>query len=353
MSFLEFWSDKKIFLTGHTGFKGSWLAIWLRLLGADVAGYSLPAGAPSHFQISGLKDDILSLIGDIRDSEQLQQAISNFNPDIVIHMAAQSLVRPSYQDPLGSLSTNIMGTANLLEAARQCRSVKVVINITSDKCYENDGTEQLFRETDPMGGYDPYSCSKGCAELVSQSFRQSFYKNQGKFLASVRAGNVIGGGDWAEDRLVPDIFQAIHENKPVIIRNPSAVRPWQHVCEPLFGYMLLAQKLWEQGPEYAEAWNFGPEQGDVKPVSWLVDYICHHWGRETRWLKDEGEHPHEAPYLALDITKAKEKLGWQPQLSLQMGLDLCIDWYKAYYKGQSMRAVSEKQIQQYQRLCLK
>ena len=353
VNFLEFWSGKKVFLTGHTGFKGSWLAIWLRLLGADVTGYALPAESHGLFTISSLEKDIKSPTGDIRDFNRLHKAIDNCNPDIVIHMAAQSLVRPSYHDPLESISTNVMGTANLLESARQCASVRVVINITSDKCYENYGAEKPFRETDPMGGYDPYSCSKGCAELVSNSFRQSFYKTQGISLATVRAGNVIGGGDWAQDRLIPDIFKALNENKAVTIRNPAAVRPWQHVCEPLFGYMTLAERLWEDGQEYGGAWNFGPEQGDVRPVSWIVDYICSEWSREARWVKDDDEHPHEASYLALDISKAKKRLGWLPCLGLQAGLDLCIDWYKAYFDGRNMREVSEKQILHYQGLCLK
>lgn len=347
---LNFWSGKKVFLTGHTGFKGSWLSIWLRLRGAELTGYALPAESPSLFTLSLLEEEIDSLHGDIRDFNNLSSAIDAGNPDIVIHMAAQSLVRPSYDDPLGSFNTNVMGTANLLEAARKCPSVKVVINITSDKCYENQGLPQQFKETDPMGGYDPYSCSKGCAELVSNSYRQSFYQSQGKALATVRAGNVIGGGDWAQDRLIPDIFNALHGNSTVIIRNPFAVRPWQHVCEPLFGYMLLAEKLWEYGQDYAEAWNFGPEQKDVKPVSWITDYICREWGKGANWVTDDAVHPHEASHLSLDIRKSRERLGWQPRLGLQNGLDWCIDWYKAYYAGRNMRELTEKQIQDYQGL---
>lgn len=348
-----FWNGKTVLLTGHTGFKGGWLSLWLQSLGAKVIGYSLPPPTtPSLFEVARVVEGMVSLIGDIRDLERLRAVIAERRPEIVIHMAAQALVRYSYTNPVETYATNVMGTVHLLEAVRQAGGVRVVINVTSDKCYENREWIWGYRENEAMGGFDPYSSSKGCAELVTAAYRNSFFnptdfKKHGVALASVRAGNVIGGGDWAEDRLIPDIMRAITAGRPAVIRNPHAIRPWQHVLEPLAGYLLLAQKLWEEGLAYAEGWNFGPADEDAKPVSRIVEHLTRMWGEGAQWKLDAGEHPHEAHYLKLDCSKARARLGWRPRWGLEKSLEAIAAWHRAYPGGLDMRAATLAQIIQY------
>ena len=350
----NFWKGKRVFLTGHTGFKGSWLCLWLHRLGASVTGYALaPPTNPSLFVLAGVESLLeRSVIADIRDSERLRQELITAKPEIVIHMAAQPLVRDSYKIPVETYATNVMGTVHLLEAVRQCPSVRAVVNVTTDKCYENREWVWGYRENEAMGGYDPYSSSKGCAELVSAAYRQSFfnaqdYSSHGVALATARAGNVIGGGDWAVDRLIPDIIRSLLANEAVRIRNPHAIRPWQHVLEPLSGYLRLAQCLFEQGADYAEGWNFGPTDDDAKPVEWIVQRMCELHGNGARYEIDSGDHPHEAHYLKLDCSKARMRLGWQPRWGLATALSSIIEWTGAYREKQEMRAVCLKQIDSY------
>ena len=308
----NFWQGKRVFLTGHTGFKGSWLALWLHSLGAIVKGYALaPPTNPSLFHEARVSSIIDSQIGDIRDQDILHESMTSFNPDILIHMAAQPLVRYSYDAPIETYEVNVIGTAKVLEVARSCANLKAIVNITTDKCYENDERSEGYKEDDPMGGHDPYSSSKGCAELVASAYRRSFLQEQSIGLASVRAGNVIGGGDWADDRLIPDILRSFEKSEPVVIRNPKATRPWQHVLEPLSGYLILAEKLYRDQKEYAEGWNFGPNEKDVKPVGWILDKMIFKWP-DASWKLDKNSSPHEAGFLKLDITKAESKLGWKP-----------------------------------------
>ncbi len=350
---LHFWKNKKIFITGHTGFKGSWLSLWLNLLGAEVTGYALrPPTEPNLFTLSGLEKDINSITGDIRQSDLLSSVMVSANPDIVIHMAAQPLVRDSYVRPVETYETNVLGTVNVLEAVRKCNKVKAAVVVTTDKCYDNKEWFWGYREDEALGGYDPYSSSKACAELVTAAYRNSFfnlddYSEHGVAVASVRAGNVIGGGDWAKDRLIPDFFKAVVDNRPITIRNPQAIRPWQHVLEPLGGYMVLTQKLYEVGPDFAEAWNFGPDDSDAKTVEWIMSHLCNSWGNNTRYIVDADRHPHEAHYLKLDCSKAKAKLAWHPRWALELTLDKIIEWYKAYFKGDDMRRICEQQISTY------
>jgi CDP-glucose 4,6-dehydratase len=352
----EFWLGKKVLLSGHTGFKGSWLSLWLQYMGAQVIGYALnPPTSPSLFDVADVAKGMASIIGDIRDLEKLQGVFAKHQPEIVIHMAAQPLVRYSYVNPVETYSTNIMGTVNMLEAVRHCSSVKAVVNITTDKCYENREWVWGYRENEPMGGYDPYSNSKGCAELVSAAYRSSFfnsdtYHDHGVALATVRAGNVIGGGDWAEDRLIPDILAAFEKNKLVDIRNPHAIRPWQHVLEPLRGYLMLAEHLYLQGSSYAEGWNFGPNDEDAKPVGWIVEQMASLWGNQSQWQIDSSDHPHEANYLKLDISKARSRLDWHPALRLKDALQLIIDWSKQRQAGVNVRELTLSQIKNYQNL---
>lgn len=350
-----FWSGKKVFVTGHTGFKGSWLCLWLQQLGADVTGYALqPPTNPSLFEVAQVGQGMHSIIGDIRDGAMLAEAMQAAAPDIVIHMAAQPLVRYSYIEPVETYSTNVMGTVHFLEAVRKTPSVRAVVNVTSDKCYENREWVWGYRENEAMGGYDPYSSSKGCAELVASAYRNSFF-NPEKYsehqvaLASARAGNVIGGGDWADDRLIPDILRAISAGQPVIIRNPHAIRPWQHVLEPLAGYLQLAQKLYEDGVAYAEGWNFGPNDEDAKPVQWIVEQLTAAWGEGASWQLDRAEHPHEAHYLKLDCSKAKARLNWHPRWSLMLALQKIIEWHKQWGTGADMKSITLAQIAEFTR----
>lgn len=347
-----FWKDKRVLLTGHTGFKGSWLSLWMQSMNARVIGYALaPTTNPGLFEAANIGKGMISIIGDIRDLESLHKVFDEHKPEIVFHMAAQSLVRRSYSEPVATYSTNVMGTVNLLEAVRGSDSVKAVVNVTSDKCYENQERVWSYRESDAMGGYDPYSNSKGCSELVTAAYRNSYfnheqYNQHGVALASARAGNVIGGGDWAEDRLIPDIMNAISQSEPVNIRNPYAIRPWQHVLEPLSGYLLLAQNLYTKGTDYAEAWNFGPDD-DAKPVQWIVEKLTSNWGEGATWVRDDADHPHEAHYLQLDCSKARARMGWQPKWHLEEALDAIIDWYRGYLNGQDLRELTLRQINAY------
>lgn len=349
----SFWADKVVLLTGHTGFKGSWLSLWLQFMSARVVGYAqTPSTNPSLFVAANVAEGMTSLEGDVRDFSALSAAFEKYQPDIDIHMAAQPLVRYSYANPIETYSTNVMGTVHLLEAARLTGSVRAIVNVTSDKCYENREWVWGYRENEPMGGYDPYSNSKGCAELVASAYRNSYFNpnnfaTHGVALASARAGNVIGGGDWAEDRLIPDIMRAIVQGKPVGIRNPHAIRPWQHVLEPLSGYLMLAQKLWEDGAAYGEGWNFGPNDEDAKPVSWIVDRLTKTWGEGASWVLDSGDHPHEAHYLKLDCSKAKARLHWHPRWDLEEALQQIVEWYKALHGQNDMRDITLQQIRAY------
>lgn len=350
----HFWQGKRVFLTGHTGFKGSWLSLWLQQMGAELKGFALePPTTPSLFVEARVEQGMESKIGDIRDYDGLRKSIERFKPEIIFHMAAQPLVRLSYEIPIDTYATNVMGTVHLLEAVRKTGGVKTIVNITSDKCYENREWAWGYRENEPMGGYDPYSNSKGCAELVASAYRNSYfnnlsYKEHGCALASARAGNVIGGGDWALDRLIPDIITAIEQGKPVVIRNPQAIRPWQHVLEPLSGYLTIAEKLYQQGPAYAESWNFGPNDEDAKPVQWIVEQLTQNWGEGARWILDQSKHPHEAHYLKLDCSKAKARLDWQPRWQLAKALEKIIDWHKAHRSGADMHQFTLDQIADYQ-----
>lgn len=345
-----FWQGKRVFLTGHTGFKGGWAALWLQHMGAVVKGFSLaPHTSPSLFEQADVANGMESEFGDIRDLGAITKSMVEFNPDILIHMAAQPLVRLSYREPVETYATNVMGTVHVFEVARKCRSLKAIVNITTDKCYENREWEWGYRENEPMGGHDPYSNSKGCAELVTSAYRKSFFSAPGTpALASVRAGNVIGGGDWAEDRLIPDILKAFENKQPVVIRNPHATRPWQHVLEPLHGYFILAEHLYnDDKKQFSEGWNFGPIEDDAKPVQWIVERLVKNWGNGASWQLDGGEHPHEANYLKLDISKVKKHLGWYPRWSLNTALDKIIEWHKAWLQGESMKQVCLQQIQEY------
>lgn len=352
----QFWSGRRVFLTGHTGFKGSWLALWLHSLGAHVTGYALrPPTNPSLFEAAGVAEGMQSIEGDIRDLEKLIHALTSAQPEIVIHMAAQPLVRYSYENPVETYSTNVMGTVHLLEAVRATQSVRAVVNITTDKCYENREWVWGYRESDPMGGFDPYSNSKGCAELVTSAYRSSYF-NASKYdqhrmaLASVRAGNVIGGGDWAKDRLIPDVLAAFELGEPVKIRHPNSIRPWQHVLEPLRGYLQLAERLVDDGAAFAEGWNFGPSEEDAMPVAWIIERMAQHWGPKANWILDVGEHLHEATYLKLDTSKARSMLDWRPVLGLDLALKWIVDWTRQYQRGCGARELTLKQIAEYQAL---
>ena len=351
---IDFWRGKRVFMTGHTGFKGSWLSLWLQQLGVDLTGYALsPPTNPSLFDVAKVGEELHSLIADIRDSETLAKAMREAQPDIVIHMAAQSLVRYSYAHPVETYATNVMGTVHSLEAVRQTDSARAVVIVTSDKCYDNKEWPWGYRENEPMGGYEPYSNSKGCAELVTAAYRNSFfnpakYTEHGVALASARAGNVIGGGDWAAGRLIADVVRAIQAGPPVNIRSPHAIRPWQHVLEPLSGYLALAEKLYMEGPAYAEGWNFGPTDDDAKSVQWIVEQFTSKWGQDATWQLDKDPHPHEAHYLKLDCSKARAKLAWHPKWQLPDTLASIVAWHKAYLEKADMKTFTLRQISQYE-----
>ena len=347
----DFWKGRNVFITGHTGFKGGWISLWLSRLGANVYGYSLPPPTQiNFFELTNLKNVIAySSIQNILDLNSLKRAMKLANPSLVIHMAAQSLVLKSYESPIETFNTNIIGTVNVLEASSYCKSVKAIINVTSDKCYENLEKVTAYNESDNLGGHDPYSSSKACSELISAAYRNSFLKDSGINLATVRAGNVIGGGDWAKDRLMTDLIYAFTKGKPLQIRNPNAIRPWQHVLEPLRGYLMLAERLYDKGSSFAEAWNFGPKDEDVKPVSWLVEYLSKFWNDSTEWKIQLGDHPHEANHLKLDISKANSRLGWVPQINLEKALQMTAEWSIQLSRGADARTTTMKQIISYQK----
>jgi CDP-glucose 4,6-dehydratase len=346
-----FWKGKKVFLTGHTGFKGSWLSLWLASMGAKVTGYALaPNTIPNLFDVLAI-DSLIekSHIADIRDLAVLQKAMSESKPDVVIHMAAQPLVRYSYANPVETYATNVMGTVHVLESTRTIDSVRATVVVTTDKCYENKEWVWGYRENEAMGGYDPYSNSKGCAELVTSAYRQSYFSNSNSTnkVASARAGNVIGGGDWSEDRLIPDAIKAFEENKPLMIRNPLATRPWQHALEPLSGYLILGQALYDQGSAFASGWNFGPRDEDNRAVQEVVELLISGWGDTACWEKEDSEQPHEANLLKLDCSKARTQLGWAPKWNLETAAQKIVEWQKAFQAQENMQEVSLAQINHY------
>jgi len=349
----NFYNGKKVLITGHTGFKGSWLSLLLHEYGATISGYALaPPTDPSLYVLAKIDEIVNSHIGDIRDFENLKNVISKEKPEIIIHMAAQPIVRDSYKYPIETYSTNVMGVVNLFEACRTERSVKVIVNVTTDKCYENREWHWGYRENEAMGGYDPYSSSKGCSELVTSAYRNSFfnakdYAEHGVAIASARAGNVIGGGDWAADRLIPDFIRAIILKERLKIRSPYAIRPWQFVLEPLNGYLTLAARLFSEGPRFSGAWNFGPDDQDAKTVEWIAAELCNLWGENAAYEIDSEPQPHEAHYLKLDCSKAKAELFWTPQWSLGTNLAAIVQWNRAWQAGEDMRLVTKKQINQF------
>ncbi|MGW8228936.1 MAG: CDP-glucose 4,6-dehydratase [Gammaproteobacteria bacterium] len=345
-----FWQGRRVLLTGHTGFKGGWIALWLQQMGAQVTGFALPAPTePSLFNEADIAAGMSSVIGDIRDYTMIHDCVSACMPEVVFHMAAQPLVRLSYEIPVETYATNVMGTVHLLEAIRHTDGVRAIVNITSDKCYENHEHLQGYREEDPLGGHDPYSNSKGCMELVTLSYRRSFLSQGDCALASVRAGNVIGGGDWAPDRLIPDILRSFEKGLSVEIRNPHAIRPWQHVLEPLSGYLELAERLYHHGQSYAEAWNFGPDTADERPVQTVVEQLVDRWGGDVDWRHDDSLQPHEASYLKLNCNKARQRLDWHPVWHLEQALQRIIYWHKAWLNGENMRDHTLEEISDYMR----
>ncbi len=351
----KFWKCKRVFITGHTGFKGSWLCLWLHRLGADITGYSLgPPTNPSLFELTKVNKLITSIKGDVRNGKKLASCLWSAKPEIVFHLAAQPLVRDSYRLPAETYETNVMGTVNLVEAIRlHGDGVRAFINVTTDKVYENREHMRAYKENESLGGYDPYSSSKACSELVTAAYRSSFfnpddYKEHKIAVATARAGNVIGGGDWAMDRIVPDCIRAILGGKPVIIRNPHAIRPWQHVFEPLAGYLSLAEKLWKKGPGYSGAWNFGPLGHDCKTVEYLVKTMCGQWGPEADFSLEKQKGPHEAAFLKLDCLKARTRLGWRPHWNFTKALSATIDWYKAYASNRDVRELCFEQLDEFE-----
>jgi CDP-glucose 4,6-dehydratase len=349
-----FWRDRRVLVTGHTGFKGGWLCLWLQQLGAEVTGYALaPNTSPYLFEAAAVGNGLRqSILADIRDLDRLCEILRSARPEVVIHMAAQPLVRASYENPIETYSVNVLGTVTLLEAIRRSGGVRSVVNVTSDKCYENREWAWGYRESDPMGGVDPYSSSKGCAELATAAMRNSFFNpalwSEHKVaVASARAGNVIGGGDWADDRLVPDLIRAFAVGRPAAVRRPEAVRPWQHVLAPLSGYLVLAQRLVEDGPACAEGWNFGPEESDAKAVGWLANRVSELWGEGARCEGDRGAYPHEATFLKLDSSKARGRLAWRPRWNLDRALAETVAWYRGFYGAADVRALSVRQIEAY------
>jgi CDP-glucose 4,6-dehydratase len=349
----EFWRNKKVLITGHTGFKGSWLSILLNWLGADIYGYALnPPTNPNLYELAGIDKIVSSTIGDIRNYDLFVDNLKRVSPEIIIHMAAQPLVMESYKNPRETYEINVIGTVNVLDAVRKVKGIRSVLNITTDKCYENKEWPWGYRENEPMGGFDPYSNSKGCSELVTASFRNSFfnasdYDKHGVALASARAGNVIGGGDWAVDRLIPDFIRAITKGEKLKIRNPYSTRPWQHVLEPLSGYLTLCQKLYTEGSKFADGWNFGPDDSDNKNVEWIASTLCNLWQDGSGYEVDKDSYPHEAHYLKLDCSKAKRLLGWSPVWTIETSLQSIVEWNKAWLNNADMREVCIDQIENY------
>ena len=345
----NFWNNKKVFLTGHTGFKGSWLAMWLKSMGVNLKGYSLsPEDKINLFEKASIENNMISEIGDIRDYNRLYNSIIDFKPEILIHMAAQPIVRKSYEDTIDTYSTNVMGTINILESARACPSLKSIVIVTSDKCYENKETQNPYKENEPMGGHDPYSSSKGCCELLINSYRRSFFNdNNSSGLASVRAGNVVGGGDWSKDRLIPDILKSFKKNESVIIRNPSAIRPWQHVLDCLSGYLILTEKLYFNNEKFSGAWNFGPNINDCKPVEWIVEKMISVSGKNIDWVLDKKSNPHEANTLILDNNKSKKFLKWKPKWNIEESITKIIEWHKKNLNDENINEMCLSQINDY------
>jgi CDP-glucose 4,6-dehydratase len=350
---LEFWRNKKVLLTGHTGFKGSWLSLWLQSLGADLTGYALaPPTQPNLYMLAGVGSRMQSVHGDILDLEQLWNVVRGCEPEIVFHLAAQALVRHSYANPIETYQTNVNGTANVLEVVRHAPTVRAVVIVTSDKCYENSGRPQAYVETDPLGGDDPYSSSKAAAELVTAAYRKSYFiSTDGQErvgIASARSGNVIGGGDWAADRLIPDLVRAALDQQILAVRNPDAVRPWQHVLEPLCGYLTLAEKLYQQPGSFSESWNFGPDESECWSVLDILELFHELWGSPVSWRIEGTPQPRETRYLRLDSTKAQKRLGWRPKWKLRNALEVTLNWYRAYRSGQDLQALVQAQISCYQ-----
>lgn len=350
----SFWKGRQVFLTGHTGFKGSWLSLWLNALGARTTGYALdPPTQPNLFEQTGVAGTVRTIRADIRDFQALKDALAECRPEVIIHMAAQSVVRHGYEDPIETYSSNVMGTVHLLEAVRQLKQRCVIVNVTSDKCYANREWVWGYRENEPMGGRDPYSNSKGCAELVTTAYQESFFppasfEEHGIALASARAGNAIGGGDWTSDQLIPDLMRAFLAGQPCLIRNPLAFRPWQFVLEPLRGYLMLAERLSEDASRFASGWNFGPADADAKPVSWIADELARSWGGPAAWIRDAATHPREAHALKLDASKAKACLGWTPALPLSQALGWIVEWYRAFQAGDDLQCLTRAQIERYE-----
>jgi CDP-glucose 4,6-dehydratase len=351
----SFWQGRPVFVTGHTGFKGSWLSLWLEALGAKVTGYALdPPTQPNLFERARVAEGrIKDIRGDVRDFERLKGELHAHRPDVIVHMAAQSVVRQGYEDPIGTYSSNVMGTVHLFEAVRQIGRPSVIVNVTSDKCYANLESVWGYRENEPMGGKDPYSNSKGCAELVTTAYRESFFPAEqvtrhGVALASARAGNAIGGGDWTKNQLIPDLMRAFLAGEPCPIRNPSSIRPWQFVLEPLRGYLVLAERLWTDPAAHASGWNFGPVETDAKPVSWIADALARSWGEDASWKQDGAVHPREAHFLKLDISKAAAQLNWRPVLPLAHALDWIVEWYRGFREEVDLRKLTQTQIAQYE-----
>lgn len=346
----ELWRGRRVFVTGHTGFKGAWLVEWLRRHGAEVTGYALsPDTTPNLFDAGGLERGICSILADVRDLDPLYNALLDSDAEVVFHLAAQPIVRESYKRPVDTFATNVMGTVNVLEAVRLVGDVRAVVIVTSDKCYDNQERDAAYREGEPLGGRDPYSASKACAELVTRAYRASFFQASPR-VVSVRAGNVIGGGDWAKDRLVPDLLRAFESGKPAQVRNPDAVRPWQHVLDPLHGYLLLAERLL-RGEAIPEEWNFGPDEADVQPVRWIADRLVQLWGSGASWSHDASDQPHEAKTLKVDASRAKSVLGWRPRLDLQTALQWIVEWHRGFQAApRRTRALMDEQIARYEAL---
>lgn len=351
----EFWNGRSVFVTGHTGFKGAWLSLWLQRLGARLVGYSLaPPTDPNLYNLAGVGDGMQSIEGDIRDAARLAAAVREARPEVIIHLAAQAIVRTSYDEPVETYATNVMGTCHLLEAARHSPGVRAIVVVTSDKCYADTGQRTAHTESDPMGGHDPYSSSKGCAELITAAYRLSFLSLAGDGdaapqVATARAGNVVGGGDWGDHRLVPDVIRAVAGGEPVKVRSPQAVRPWQHVVNPLSGYLLLAEELCRRGPEVAEGWNFGPGEEDCQPVSWLVDRVTRRWGDGASWQAEPHPGFHETSFLMLDCAKSRERLAWRPPVELETAVDWLVDWYKSHASAGDVRSLTLEQIAETQK----